>query len=96
MMDCWVDNMILRYDTDTHTTSNNDGVEVRVPGFGNTTTVEWLDTSRRSCSLYFARQILYHKISVKARAHLPNENDRTWCPQGQGQKYVYLGLSTAW
>ena len=34
--------MVLQYDEKTHKTFNNDGVEVRVPGFGNTTTVEYL------------------------------------------------------
>jgi hypothetical protein len=32
----------LVYDPVTHTTSNNAGVETRIQGFGNTSTVEWL------------------------------------------------------
>ena len=39
--------MLLQYDEKTHTTFNNDGVETRVPGFGNTTTtVEYLGHDR--------------------------------------------------
>ena len=30
------------------------GVETRIPGFGNTTNVEWIDKSMRSFSTYFA------------------------------------------
>ena len=33
-IDCWTDNMLLRYDPKTHKTFNNDGVDIRVPGFG--------------------------------------------------------------
>ena len=59
-MDCFVDNTILKYDPVSRTTSNNDGVEVRVPGFGNTTeTVERLDKwpLGRIYSVYFARVV---------------------------------------
>ena len=46
--------MKLKYDNMTRTTMDNDGVETRIPGFGNTTTVEWLDPSQRGFSMYFA------------------------------------------
>ena len=58
IIDCWADNMKLRYDPKTRTTRNNDGVETRVPGFGNSSTVEYLDSSRLSLSQYFAKVIV--------------------------------------
>jgi len=54
LIDCWVDNVKLVYDSDTRTTRNTEGVETRIPGFGNTSTVEYLDTSQRFYSVYFA------------------------------------------
>lgn len=53
VIDCWIDNMRLVYDNVTRTTSNSKGVEIRIPGFGNTTSVEWLDPSRASQGAYF-------------------------------------------
>lgn len=55
VIDCWVDNMKLLYDNKTHTTYNNDGVETRIPGFGNSSTVEYIDPSMISYSVYFAK-----------------------------------------
>ncbi len=49
------DNIKLVYDNVTHTTRNNDGVDVRVPGFGNSSSVEYLDPSMNSVSVYFAK-----------------------------------------
>lgn len=53
VIDCWVDNMKLVYDNVTRTTSNSPGVEIRIPGFGDPFTVEWLDPSKVSAGAYF-------------------------------------------
>lgn len=45
--------MRLEYDNTTRTTRNSPGVETRIPGFGNSSTVEWLDPSRTSLGAYF-------------------------------------------
>ncbi|KAK2724865.1 hypothetical protein QYM36_001365 [Artemia franciscana] len=45
--------MRLYYDNVSRTTSNSPGVEIRVPGFGDTLTVEWLDPSKASPGAYF-------------------------------------------
>ena len=52
---CWSDNVALQYDTASHTTRDAPGVETRIPGFGKTSlSVEWIDKSMRSFSIYFA------------------------------------------
>ncbi|WAR13083.1 PAG15-like protein [Mya arenaria] len=48
LIDCFVDNMRLEYDNVTRTTRNSPGVDVKIPGFGGTETVEWLDHSHIS------------------------------------------------
>lgn len=53
VIDCWVDNMKLVYDNVTRTTRNNDGVRIQIPGFGNTSSVEYVDSSRLPISGYF-------------------------------------------
>lgn len=40
---CFSDNVMLHYDNKTGTFHNTDGVETRIPGFGNTTHIEYLD-----------------------------------------------------
>lgn len=54
VIDCWVDNMKLTYDNVSRTTSNMPGVSLRVPDFGNSTPVEWIDPSKASAGNYFA------------------------------------------
>lgn len=53
VIDCWVDNIKLIYDNVTRKTHDAPGVDVRVPGFGSSETVEWLDPSHASTGAYF-------------------------------------------
>lgn len=53
VIDCWIDNIKLIYDNKTRTTRNPDGVDIRVPGWGGTETVEWLDPSHAATGSYF-------------------------------------------
>ncbi|CAH1105701.1 unnamed protein product [Psylliodes chrysocephalus] len=85
VIDCWIDNVKLIYDNQTRTTRNNDGVEIRVPGWGSTETVEWLDPSHAATGSYFydisnTLMGLGHKrnVTVKGAPYdfrkAPNEN----------------------
>lgn len=52
-IDCWIDNMRLIYNSTTHLTEAPPGVDVQVPGFGQTFGLEYLDPSKRSVGMYF-------------------------------------------
>jgi lysophospholipase-3 len=54
VIDCFVDNMRLIYNSTTKKTSNLEGVDIQVPGFGDTATVEYFDASGFSFASYFA------------------------------------------
>lgn len=53
IIDCWIDNVRLIYNNVTRKTYNSPGVDIRVPGFGGSETVEWLDPSHASSGAYF-------------------------------------------
>lgn len=53
VIDCWIDNIRLLYNITTRKTENAPGVEVRIPGFGTSETVEWIDPSHATVGAYF-------------------------------------------
>lgn len=53
VIDCWVDNMKLDYNNLSRTTSNSPGVNIRVPGFGDTQSIEFVDPAKLSVTGYF-------------------------------------------
>lgn len=59
VIDCWIDNMRLVYNTTTKTTETPPGVDVRVPGFGKTYPLEFLDPSKRTVGIYFYTMVKY-------------------------------------
>ncbi|XP_072751668.1 lysosomal phospholipase A and acyltransferase [Anoplolepis gracilipes] len=54
VIDCFIDNLKLNYDNVTRTTSNQPGVDIRVPGWGNPFVVEYIDPSKASPGSYFS------------------------------------------
>ncbi|KXJ25297.1 Group XV phospholipase A2 [Exaiptasia diaphana] len=54
VIDCWSDNMKLVYNKTTRRLNNPDGVEIRVPYFGGTEGIEYLDSTIDHPGEYFA------------------------------------------
>ncbi|XP_076111169.1 lysosomal phospholipase A and acyltransferase-like isoform X1 [Mytilus galloprovincialis] len=54
VIDCFTNNTKLLYDREKHVTRNPSGVETKIPGWGDTQTVEWLDPSQISWTYYFS------------------------------------------
>ncbi|XP_029613797.1 lysosomal phospholipase A and acyltransferase [Salmo trutta] len=52
-IDCWIDNIRLIYNRTTRQTEAPPGVDVRVPGFGQTFPLEYLDPSKGDVGMYF-------------------------------------------
>ncbi|XP_065841022.1 lysosomal phospholipase A and acyltransferase-like [Oscarella lobularis] len=53
VIECWVANMKLVYDRETGNWTDPAGVYTRIPGFGNTSTIEYLDPSLNEVGAYF-------------------------------------------
>lgn len=51
-VNCWIDNIRLVYNRTTRRSTNSLGVQVRVPGFGQTYSIEYLDYNRLAGYFY--------------------------------------------
>lgn len=52
-IDCLVSHLRLEYDNDTRSTRDSPGVTTRIPGWGNSLTVEWIDPTQSADGSYF-------------------------------------------
>lgn len=50
---CWIENVKLQYDNITRTTHNTPGVKIRIPGWGDSEVVEWIDPTKAKSGSYF-------------------------------------------
>ncbi|GCC35845.1 phosphatidylcholine-sterol acyltransferase isoform X1 [Chiloscyllium punctatum] len=64
-IDCWIDNIRLVYNRTTRRSSNSPGVEIRVPGFGKTYSVEYLDPFKLAGYLHTLVQFLVNTGYVR-------------------------------
>lgn len=70
-VNCFVENMQLHYNNVTRKTKNTEGVNVQIPGFGSTESIEILTENR------FAPQYYYYKNLVDALTELGYERNKT-------------------
>ena len=52
----------LTYNNVTHKTEDSKGVEIKIPGFGSTQTVEWLDSSH-----FYDSEYILHTSTISVR-----------------------------
>ncbi|XP_029464725.1 phosphatidylcholine-sterol acyltransferase isoform X2 [Rhinatrema bivittatum] len=64
-VDCWIDNIRVVYNRTTRRTSNAPGVDIRVPGFGKTFSVEYLDKGKLAGYLHTLVQHLVNNGYVR-------------------------------
>lgn len=64
VIDCWVDNIRLEYNHRDRRSYSPPGVDIRVPGFGGTSSIEYLDPINISAVGYFS--VLVEKLVKNA------------------------------
>ncbi|CAI8056249.1 Phospholipase A2 group XV [Geodia barretti] len=58
VVDCFSYNVMLHYDSATDTYHDTEGVETRIPGFGNTSGIEYLDPHAE----YYGATVYFHPM----------------------------------
>nr|XP_033797175.1 phosphatidylcholine-sterol acyltransferase-like isoform X3 [Geotrypetes seraphini] len=64
-VDCWIDNIRVVFNRTTRKTSNAPGVDIRIPGFGKTSSVEFIDKGQLAGYLHTLVQHLVNNGYVR-------------------------------
>ncbi|XP_077310193.1 phosphatidylcholine-sterol acyltransferase [Lithobates pipiens] len=89
-IDCWVDNIRVVYNKTTRTASNAPGVDVLVPGFGKTFSIEYLDKSKLAGYLHTLVQNLVNNGYVRDETVRAAPYDWRLAPNGQKEYFERL------
>ncbi|KAM3919891.1 phosphatidylcholine-sterol acyltransferase isoform 1-T2 [Leptodactylus fuscus] len=89
-IDCWIDNIRVVYNRTTRMASNAPGVDVRVPGFGKTFSVEYLDRSKLAGYFHTLVQHLVNNGYVRDETVRAAPYDWRIAPNGQKEYFEKL------
>ncbi|XP_075433207.1 phosphatidylcholine-sterol acyltransferase [Ascaphus truei] len=91
-VDCWIDNIRVVYNKTTRMASNAPGVDIHVPGFGQTYSVEYLDKSKLAGYLHTLVQNLVNNGYVRDETVRAAPYDWRIAPNGQKEYFQKLKL----
>ncbi|NP_001087677.1 lecithin-cholesterol acyltransferase L homeolog [Xenopus laevis] len=89
-IDCWIDNIRVVYNKTTRMASNAPGVDVQVPGFGKTHSVEYLDKSKLAGYFHTLVQNLVNNGYVRDQTVRAAPYDWRIAPNGQKEYFEKL------
>ncbi|NXF79623.1 LCAT acyltransferase, partial [Sclerurus mexicanus] len=89
-VDCWIDNTRVVYNRTSRKMSNAPGVHIRVPGFGKTYSVEYLDQSKLAGYLHTLVQNLVNNGYVRDQTVRAAPYDWRVGPQDQPEYFQNL------
>ncbi|KAG8437236.1 hypothetical protein GDO86_008080 [Hymenochirus boettgeri] len=89
-IDCWIDNIRVVYNRTSRMVSNAPGVDIQVPGFGKTYSVEYLDKSKLAGYLYTLIQNLVNNGYVRDETVRAAPYDWRIAPNGQKEYFQKL------
>lgn len=89
-VDCWIDNTRVVYNRSSGHMSNAPGVQIRVPGFGKTYSVEYLDDNKLAGYLHTLVQNLVNNGYVRDETVRAAPYDWRLAPRQQDEYYQKL------
>ncbi|XP_045149525.1 phosphatidylcholine-sterol acyltransferase [Echinops telfairi] len=89
-VDCWIDNTRVVYNRSSGQVSNAPGVQIRVPGFGKTYSVEYIDKNKLAGYMHTLVQNLVNNGYVRDETVRAAPYDWRLDPSQQGEYYRKL------